>query len=88
MRALKIAADVPDVELQDRAAPSDATLASIDAAEQSAVQGKVQACDGIFALGDCCADVGAPLPALAQVRTSSSAPWPPPLQRLRCAALR
>lgn len=58
--------------LQDEMEPSDATLAGIDAAEHSAVQGKVQACDGIFALGDCCADADAPLPALAQVRTCTS----------------
>ena len=35
---------------------------------------KLKHVDGIFALGDCCANIGSPLPALAQV-TEPSHSW-------------
>ena len=55
--------------VQDAMTPSDATRAGIDATETAAADhfSKMHPCEGIFALGDCCADLQFPLPALAQV---------------------
>ena len=60
--------------------PSQATRAGIDAAEAAASKHlkQVQPCESVYALGDCCADIESPLPALAQVSPSA------PAHVLRC----
>ena len=67
----------PSSYMQDTRSPSAATRANIDAAESpsgAAASEELRACAGVFALGDCCADVHAPLPALAQACLLPSVP--------------
>jgi NADH dehydrogenase FAD-containing subunit len=60
-------------EVQDVEAPSSATEAAIDEAEDlERKSGNLVACEDVFALGDCAGDVKGPLPALAQVCRSCS----------------